>query len=108
MNDCDSFIQWVPGLSTKDHQEMPSQQNLLKWQKDREEADRAWRAEQSERDEQWKSRAALDERQWRTDERRWQKSERERDDKLRRIELAIPHPGVLMAIAAGIVAAMVK
>jgi hypothetical protein len=65
MADCDSFVQWIPGLSIKDHKEMLDREFMLK----REDArDVEMRRREDERDERMKKR------------------EDERDSKLERLQ----------------------
>ena len=50
--ECESFIKWHQGSTPKEHQEMMDREAMLKWQDEREEADRNWREQQ----EKWHSR----------------------------------------------------
>ena len=42
------------GFSPKEHREMMDREWMLKWQADREEADRKWREKQRQEDKQWR------------------------------------------------------
>lgn len=44
--DCLSFTKWYQGFTPKEHQEMVDREARLKWQEEREEADRKWQAHQ--------------------------------------------------------------
>lgn len=44
--DCESFIEWIQGFTPREHQEMLDRGRMLKWQADREDADRKWRTSQ--------------------------------------------------------------
>lgn len=46
---CDSFTQWHPSASPKEHKEMLAERERLDWQKQREEADQAFRASEAQR-----------------------------------------------------------
>lgn len=72
---CDSFTAWKHGFTPKEHQEMLDREWLLKFQTEREDADRRWRQECDERDKAWRERQDKDEHAWRerqaaTEERR--------------------------------------
>ena len=43
---CESFTKWQQGFTPKEHQEMIDREARLKWQAEREEADKKWRAKQ--------------------------------------------------------------
>jgi len=49
--DCPLFVKWKQGSTPKEHQEMMDREVMLKWQAEREEADRKWREQQ----EKWHS-----------------------------------------------------
>jgi hypothetical protein len=53
---CSEFTQWKQGFTPKEHQEMIDRQERLKWQAEREDADRKWRESQESRrsKEEWK------------------------------------------------------
>lgn len=44
---CDYFIHWQQGFTPKEHREMIDRKEMLKWQADREDADRKWREKQN-------------------------------------------------------------
>jgi hypothetical protein len=44
--ECQSFTKWHQGSTPKEHREMLDRQEMLKWQADREDADRKWRTRQ--------------------------------------------------------------
>jgi hypothetical protein len=44
--ECESFTRWHQGFTPKEHREMLDRQEMLKWQADREDADRKWRTRQ--------------------------------------------------------------
>lgn len=53
---CDHFIKWERGFTPKEHREMMDRARLLKWQIDREDADKKWREDQDKRrsTDEWK------------------------------------------------------
>jgi hypothetical protein len=93
MSRCDSFTQFVSGLSIKDHKEMLDRQRWLDWQKEM----RQMELDQRDRDQAWQQYMASDERTWRRDEResqnKWQR------DQLRthRIEIGVLFFGIIVA-----------
>jgi hypothetical protein len=44
--ECKSFTTWKSGSTPKEHREMIDREAMLKWQAEREEADRKWRSRQ--------------------------------------------------------------
>jgi hypothetical protein len=48
--ECNKFAKWQPGFTPKEHWEMIDREARLKWQAEREEADRKWRSK-----EEWRS-----------------------------------------------------
>ena len=44
--DCSSFREWRRGSSPREHREMMDREKMLKWQEEREGADRRWRSRQ--------------------------------------------------------------
>lgn len=44
--ECKSFTTWIPGSTPKEHQEMIDREARLRWQTEREEADKKWRSKQ--------------------------------------------------------------
>jgi hypothetical protein len=44
--DCDLFTTWQQGFTPKEHREMLDRKEMLKWQAEREDADRKWRSKQ--------------------------------------------------------------
>lgn len=51
---CSKWRKWEMGFSPKEHREMMDREWMLKWQADREEADRKWREKQRQEDKQWR------------------------------------------------------
>ncbi len=47
--DCRQFTKWQQGFTPKEHREMLDRTQMLKWQTEREEADRKWQAQQQVR-----------------------------------------------------------
>ena len=43
---CELFTKWLQGLTPKEHVEMIDRERMLKWQIEREDADRKWRTKQ--------------------------------------------------------------
>lgn len=43
---CTSWVEWIPGLTPKEHMEMLEIKARLQWQAEREDADRLWREKQ--------------------------------------------------------------
>jgi hypothetical protein len=52
---CDEFTEWQQGSSPKEHREMMDRKEMLKWQADREDADKKWREQQEQKHstEEW-------------------------------------------------------
>ena len=44
--DCSDFTDWIPGFIPKEHREMIDREKMLKWQSEREDADKKWRSGQ--------------------------------------------------------------
>jgi len=44
---CEYFTPWQQGFTPKEHREMLDREKMLKWQADREDADRKWRSKQA-------------------------------------------------------------
>lgn len=53
--ECKSFTKWHQGSTPKEHQEMIDRESMLKWQAEREEADKKWREQQEQKHskEEW-------------------------------------------------------
>jgi hypothetical protein len=53
--ECDEFTEWQQGSSPKEHREMMDRKEMLKWQADREDADKKWREQQEQKHstEEW-------------------------------------------------------
>ena len=51
--DCNQFTEWRQGSTPKEHQEMIDREARLKWQAEREDADRKWRDDQRREDRRW-------------------------------------------------------
>ncbi len=46
---CNNFVRWQQGFTPKEHREMIDRKEMLKWQADREDADRKWREKQDKK-----------------------------------------------------------
>ena len=44
--DCSDFTDWITGFTPREHREMIDRENMLKWQSEREDADKKWRSTQ--------------------------------------------------------------
>ena len=62
---CSAFTPWQQGFTPKEHREMLDRQELLRWQADREDADRTWRTKEAKRERRWRRKQASSEVFWR-------------------------------------------
>ena len=53
-HDCESFTPWQQGFGPKEHWDMVDRERIVRWQAEREEADRTWREEQRRLDADWR------------------------------------------------------
>lgn len=57
--ECEPFTEWQQGFSPKEHREMLDRDNMLRWQRDREESDRAFQAREAVVNRKWRFREFL-------------------------------------------------
>ena len=74
--ECETFIQWVPGFSPKEHMKMHIEEMTDKWQEEQRRRDEEWRAEQRAAELRWQEEQKAEERRWQEEqkaiERQWQ------------------------------------
>jgi len=51
---CEQFTKWRQGSTPKEHQKMIDREARLKWQSEREDADKRWRDDQRRQDKKWR------------------------------------------------------
>jgi hypothetical protein len=57
--ECQPFMEWQQGFTPKEHREMLDREAMLKWQTEREEADKKWRENESKENRKWRFREFL-------------------------------------------------